>query len=135
MRFHVLGLPQAGTTRAYYVCGFIPAIVHFCRMMKDLGHEVILYGHEENEATVDEHVAVISKKESERYLGGVHFVAAPFESQCGLWAMTNRRMSDEIGKRKRPGDLVALLGGSSQEAAIAVRHNKAFAFAKDIVTA
>lgn len=116
MRFHVLGLPQVGTTKDYYLCGFVPAIVNFCKMMKSLGHTVILYTSEENTAPCDEAVTVITKEEQKEWLGDTNYVFAPFEITYGFWGLMNDRIIAEIAKRKQPHDFICTIAGSSQKA-------------------
>ena len=121
-RFHVLGLPQCGTMKKYSACGFIPAIMNFCRMMKELGHTVILYTSDENEAPCDEAVQICTAEEQRKWLvdpktgNPIHFVFAPFEAEYAMWAETNKRMVEEIKKRMRPHDFVCTIGGQSQKA-------------------
>ena len=114
MRFHVLSIPQIGTTKDYYTCGFVPTIMNFCRMMKDLGHTVILYTSDENTAPCDEAVVCITKEEQKRYLGGTHYVFAPFELSFAMWGLFNDRAIVEIAKRKQPHDFICSIGGSAQ---------------------
>lgn len=115
MRLHVLGLPQVGTTREYYLCGFVPKIILFCRMMKELGHTVILYTSEENTAPCDEAVVVITKKEQRKFLGKTPYVFAAFDLKYDMWGVTNSRMIAEIGKRKQSHDFICTVGGDCQK--------------------
>jgi glycosyltransferase involved in cell wall biosynthesis len=112
---HVLGLPQIGTTRDYWLCGFCPKIMLFCRMMKELGHTVILYTSEENEVQCDEVVTVITKAEQAAYLKGTPFIFAPFKLGYAMWDETNKRMAAEIARRKQPRDFICTVGGVTQK--------------------
>lgn len=115
MRFHVLSIPQIQTTRDYYIVGFTPKIVNFCRMMKDLGHEVILYGSEDNEAPCDENVVCITKAEQKKWMGNTPPVFAAFSLEFEMWREMNCRIIGEISRRKRPGDFICTLGGGAQK--------------------
>ena len=61
--FHVLGIPHTVTTKDYSVCAFTQKVLNLCRMLTDLGHEVIHYGHEDSEVTCTEHVSVVSRSD------------------------------------------------------------------------
>lgn len=116
MRFHLLTLPNTMTTKAFCLDGFAIANMRMARLLKHLGHEVIIYGGEENEAPCDEHVVVITKEEQETLLMGIEYQYAGFFSQMyPLWSLANRRMIREIEKRKQPRDFILTIGGNSQE--------------------
>jgi FkbM family methyltransferase len=125
MRFHLLALPNAQTTRAYSLCGFTQATIRFTYLLKRLGHEVILYASEENEAPCDELVTVITMEEIDSFLsftknakGEIEptpYQYAYIEEWSPLWQLANARMVREIGKRKREHDFIASIGGSSQK--------------------
>lgn len=116
MRFHLLALPNVQTTRAYSLDGFCTATVRFASLLKRLGHHVILYASEENEAPCDELVTVITKEEQTTLLDGLEYQhAALFNKGYPLWALANNRAIVEIGKRKEPRDFICTIGGTSQE--------------------
>lgn len=66
---HIVSLPHTQTTAEYTHCAYTQKVRKFCNMMSDLGHEVILYASEENEARVSELVTVITKDEQRRIFG------------------------------------------------------------------
>lgn len=115
MRFHLLTLPNTMTTKAFCLDGFAIANMRMARLLKHLGHEVILYGGEENEAVCDEHVVVITKDEQQTLLMGVDYQYAGFFSEMyPLWKLANLRMIRELEKRKQPRDFILTIGGTSQ---------------------
>lgn len=91
------------------------ATIRFAKVLKNLGHYVILYGSEENEAPCDEFVSCITKEEQQTLLGKTEYQHAAIDERWPLWALANPRMSREIGKRKQPRDAIMLIGGSSQK--------------------
>ena len=115
MRFHLLGIPQIDTNRNFWLNGFCPKIYNFARILKELGHTVILYTGEHNTAPCDEAVVMITDKEREKWLGGVHYVFAAFELGFAMWEETNKRMIAEIGKRKQAGDYLCTVGGTTHK--------------------
>ncbi len=117
LRFHLLALPNVQTTKDYSLDGFCSATIRMARLLKSLGHEVILYASEENEAPCDELVTVIKKEEQKILLDGIEYqYAALFNKGYPLWALANNRAIVEIGKRKQPKDFILTIGGTSQEA-------------------
>ena len=116
-RFHLLALPNAQTTRAYSLDGFAQATIRFARMMKDLGHTVILYASEENEAPCDELVTVVTKEEMHTLLDfdNCKYQHAWIDHRSPIWQLANPRMIREIAARKQPRDFICLIGGASQE--------------------
>lgn len=126
MRFHLLSLPSAQTTKAYDLCGFTQVTIRFARLLKQLGHTVILYASEENEAECDELVTVITKEETETLLNSTTnpktgspdptpYQYAYIEAWSPIWQLANARMVKEIAKRKQPHDFICSISGYSQE--------------------
>lgn len=93
------------------------ATIRMARLLKELGHHVILYASEENEAPCDEFVTVITIEEQKTLLGEVEYqYAGFFGDKCyPLWALANARMVREIAKRKEPRDFILTIGGASQK--------------------
>ncbi len=115
MRIHLLAPPNAQTTKQYSLDGFCIATIKFARMMKNLGHTVILYGSEENEAPCDELVTVITKEEQEKCLGKTPYQYAATGEHLGIWTLSNSRIKQEIAKRKKPRDMICTIGGVSHK--------------------
>ena len=120
MRFHLLALPNVQTTRAYYLDGFCKATMRFAKLLQELGHTVILYASEQNDAPCDELVTVIKQEEQETFLAGLKGDPTPYqyayiEEWSPIWQLANARTIKEIHKRKEPRDFICLIGGSSQK--------------------
>lgn len=117
MRFHLLALPNAQTTKAYSLDGFAQATIRFARILKSLGHTVFLYASEENEAPCDELICCMTKEEMNTLLDfdKCQYQHAWIDQRSPIWQLANPRMIREIGKRKQPRDFICLIGGSSQE--------------------
>lgn len=113
MRFHVVALPHTNTTKEFLACAYTAKVINFCRMMKDRGHTVILYGGESNEAPCDEHVVVAYEDERKVHVGDVHFTSAPFSGK--LWFNANHRAIAEISRRAQPQDFICLIAGYAQK--------------------
>jgi glycosyltransferase involved in cell wall biosynthesis len=117
--FHVVNLPHTQTTSEYTHCAYTQKVRKFCNMMTDLGHEVILYASEENEARVSELVTVISKEEQKQFFGEYDHRVKQFNITWGVsdphWLHMNSNAIEEIGKRIKPKDFICLIGGVCQQ--------------------
>ena len=114
MRFHLLANPNVQTTQAYELDGFCMATIRFAQLLKGLGHEVLLYASEENEAPCDELITTITKKEQEKILNGKPYQYANYDASTALWTLSNASIIREIEKRKQPNDFICSIGGASQ---------------------
>jgi len=82
-------------------------------MMKKLGHEVILYSGEKNEATCDEHVVCVSEVHRKLMLGKGHYTEADWGNP--LWQVYNEKVIAEMEGRISKTDFICLIGGYSQK--------------------
>lgn len=69
MRLHVPSLPWTQTTADYLTCAYTQKVVKFAQMMESLGHEVVLYSGEWNEAPCSEHVMTVTDAEQLEWFG------------------------------------------------------------------
>lgn len=120
MRIHLLSLPHFQTTSAYDLDGFNCVTIRFAKLLKGLGHTVILYASEENEAPCDELVVCITKEEQQRWgqklpdgtlIPYQHERIAP---DSPLFRLASPRMAAAIQQRKQPHDIICTIGGGSQ---------------------
>lgn len=115
MRFHLIAPPNVQTTKEYSLDGFGVCCIRFAKMMKDLGHTVILYGSEENEAPCDEFVSVITKATQKTLLMGSQYQYAGADDRFHLWDVAGHRTWEEITKRKQPRDFICTTGGIAHQ--------------------
>jgi glycosyltransferase involved in cell wall biosynthesis len=115
MRFHVCALPHTHTTNDFLACAFTAKVINFCKMMKDRGHTVYLYGGEKNEAPCDEHIVCVSEEDRVRHLNGGSFIAASFDYRLPFWQNANNRIIEGIKARAEPQDFVCVIGGLAQK--------------------
>lgn len=114
MRFHVVNVAQSNTTKAFPLCGFSRKTINFCWLLKDLGHTVYLYGGEENEAVCDEFIPCIDKAgQTNLCMGFKPYILPDWSPKHPVWQKYNRKVADEINKRKQKGDFVCILGGNA----------------------
>jgi glycosyltransferase involved in cell wall biosynthesis len=115
MRFHVAALPHTNTTVDYISCAYTAKVINFCRMMKDRGHTVYLYGGEQNEAPCDEHIVCVNEADRAAHVGDQHFTSASFDYTKPLWQGANAKIISEIGKRASQKDFICIIAGYAQK--------------------
>jgi glycosyltransferase involved in cell wall biosynthesis len=119
MRFHVVSLPHTQTTKEYLPCAYTQKVINFCRMMKSLGHEVLLYASEENDAPCDELITAITKDEQRKTLKAndwkKDFFAIDWDSKLPYWKTMNEATIAAMRTRLRPRDFICLIGGNCQK--------------------
>lgn len=117
--FHVCSLPHTQVTSAFCACAYTSKIRLFCRMMKSLDHEVILYAPEGSTADCDELVQTLSTAEQEQFFGVYDWRREMFKidwnSNQPYWQRANRRTAGGIAERAKKGDIVCVVGGWCQE--------------------
>lgn len=115
MRFHVVALPHTKTTVEYISCAYTAKVINFCRMMMDRGHEVFLYGGNENEAPCTEFIQCVSEHERAEHVGKGHFTSASFDRTTKLWTTANARMIAGISARLKQRDFICVIAGYAQQ--------------------
>lgn len=119
MRFHVVSLPHTETTRDFDWCAYTAKVRRFSTMMRSLGHEVILYAGDRNEAACTEHVTIVTEADWERWwpegLNRTH-VWDGFQVEAPWWREMNERAIEAVAiKEPKPGDIICLIAGICQE--------------------
>jgi glycosyltransferase involved in cell wall biosynthesis len=120
MRLHVVSLPHTQTTEDYLTCAYTQKIVKFAPMMMALGHEVIIYGGEENTAPCTEFVPIVTKKMSDRWFGKHdvnRFFPITWVPDDLHWRSMNKRAIPAIKKRQTgyENDVLCLIAGNCQQ--------------------
>jgi glycosyltransferase involved in cell wall biosynthesis len=118
-RFQVVGLPHTSTSIEYNNCAFATLTRKFCAMMKSLGHEVIVYSGDDNDAPCDEHVTCITKAEQATLMnvrGPEDILKEPFVHQTYLpqspwWAYWNQQVINAMEPRAQHKDFLCIIGG------------------------
>lgn len=117
--FHVVNLPHTQTTAEYNHCAYTQKVRKFCNMMTDLGHEVILYASEDNEARVAELVTVITKQKQQEIFGDNDHKKNFFNITWGIhdpgWVEMNTNTIRAMAERIKPKDFICLIGGDCQK--------------------
>jgi glycosyltransferase involved in cell wall biosynthesis len=115
---HVVSLPHTETTATYLHCAYTQKVVKFCKMMRQQGRRVILYGGQENDADCDAFVSLIAKTEREHWFGGWDknglFGNVDWSPQAEPWRVMNGRAIEEIKMRLAHRDFLCLVAGWSQ---------------------
>ncbi len=116
MIFHVCALPHTHTTVDYISCAYTAKVINFCRMMKDRGHTVYLYGGEYNEATCDKHITCVSEAERAAHVGDKHFTSASFDYNLPFWRDFNQNVVNGIkANRNDKTDFICIIAGYAQK--------------------
>lgn len=108
MRFHVLPNPAVVTSTDYLSCAFTQKALRFCKMMKERGHEVIHYGHEESNLDCTEHVTVLTSKEWKECYDDYDWKNGWFKYDLNDSAhkISAKNAIAEIHKRKQRNDFI-----------------------------
>jgi glycosyltransferase involved in cell wall biosynthesis len=114
MRFHALGLPHTVSSKDFNACAYTQKVVKFGKMMTNLGHEVIHYGHEDSDLQCTEHVSVLTNEDFEKSYGSHDWRSKFFKFNTGDHAYQTfyKNAIAEISKRKQKHDFILPFWGS-----------------------
>src|ERR1051326_7983622 len=123
LRIHLLGMPNAALSKEFYLDGFAQAGFRFAEMMKSLGHTVYIYGAEGTTAPCDEFIPVITDEERRTLLDSFsgrpntfcEYQHAWIDERSPLWQLANPRIIREVGKRKKPRDVICQIAGAAMD--------------------
>ena len=114
MRFHALGLPHTVSSKDFNACAYTQKVVKFGKMITNLGHEVIHYGHEDSDLQCTEHVSVLTNEDFEKSYGSHDWRSKFFKFNTGDHAYQTfyKNAIAEISKRKQKHDFILPFWGS-----------------------
>jgi glycosyltransferase involved in cell wall biosynthesis len=118
-RFHVLGIPHTISTPEYTVCAFTQKVVRLCALLKQRGHHVTHYGHEDSDVRCDEHVTTTTRDDLTAAYGDhdwrqLGFPA--FRADDRAYRAFAANTIAALHRRKRKGDFLLCMFGSGHVA-------------------
>jgi glycosyltransferase involved in cell wall biosynthesis len=119
MRIHLVGLPHRDPVRAWEPCAYTGKLVRLAEMLTGLGHEVYLYAGPDNDATVTEHVTVVTADDRRRWWGDETWedtVFDQFDPTSAPWLVMNSRTVVAMAERIEAHDIIFLTMGRAQAA-------------------
>lgn len=109
---HILGLQHVPVAERFSTCAYTAKIRNLCKMLRSIGHKVILYGVEGSDVTLaDEFVPVVKAATWEKDYGkhDFHKWQYEFSSSHDSYKEFNSRVPYELWQRNAPGETAFLL--------------------------
>ena len=117
-RFHILAVPHTISIPEYNVCAFTQKVVRLCALLKQCGHYVIHYGHEDSRVQCDEHVTVTTKTDLATAYGDHDWRASgfpPFDIGDHAYRMFYTNTVRAVGERKEKHDFLLCMFGAGHK--------------------
>jgi len=116
-RFHILAIPHTISLRDYNACPFTQRTVRLCALLKQRGHHVVHYGHEDSQVVCDEQVAVTGREVLAIAYGGHDWrrLGPPdYRPDDHAYRVFNANAIAAVRPRKQPGDFLLCMAGPAQ---------------------
>lgn len=112
LTLHAFGIPYAATDPNFNTCAYVQRVWKFCKIMHNLGHNVIHYGHEKSTAICSEHVTVTDDDVLKKSYGTADYKVVPDQRRDDhAFNMFNENAAREVRKRAKENDFVLAFYG------------------------
>jgi glycosyltransferase involved in cell wall biosynthesis len=114
---HLVALPHTATTAVFSSCAYTMKVLKACKMLRQQGYRVVLYGSEINEAECDEHVVIVDEERRRGWFGeGFDTVLTSLEWDQAkpYWRHANAKTVEALLDRAQERDLLLLTTGWPQ---------------------
>lgn len=119
---HLVGLPHTSLDEEEFTtCAFTTKAARWTKVLEMAGHKVTAYWSGGTNTVDCEVVEVLTQQEREDFFGpnvGEELPSISWEESAPYWSLFNQRAKNLVAERIQPGDMVAIMAGSTQQSVV-----------------